>query len=51
MMENYIEKLKELMNVEKNKPVEFSQRNKELGDGYTECEVTFVYKTKTPIKK
>ena len=31
--------------------VEWSQTNKENGDGFTDVEVTFKYKVKTPVKE
>lgn len=51
MMETYEEKLQSMLRDKEAEPIEWSQCNKELGDGYTETEVTFKYKSKTPVKK
>lgn len=51
MMETYEEKLQSMLRDREAEPIEWSQCNKELGDGYTETEVTFKFKSKTPVKK
>ena len=48
---NYEEKLQSMLSDKEAEPIEWSQCNKELGDGYTATEVTFKFKSKTPIKK
>ncbi|MGM0169875.1 hypothetical protein IGI39_004899 [Enterococcus sp. AZ135] len=50
-MKAYEEKLQELLDNKEATPIEWSQSNEEKKNGYTETEVTFKYKTKTPVKK
>ncbi|MGO5326054.1 hypothetical protein [Collinsella sp. LCP19S3_G10] len=45
------EKLQELLGNKDLTFVEWSQMNEEKGDGFTEAEVTFKYKVKTPVKE
>nr|WP_198518104.1 hypothetical protein [Enterococcus faecalis] len=45
------EKLQELLGNKDLNFVEWSQTNEEKGDGFTEVEVTFKYKVKTPVKE
>lgn len=50
-MKTYEEKLQELLDNKEATPIEWSQSNKDKKNGYTETEVTFKYKIKTPVKK
>lgn len=50
-MKTYEEKLQELLDNKEATPIEWSQSNEEKKNGYTETEVTFKYKIKTPVKK
>lgn len=48
---SYEEKLQSMLDDKEADPIEWSQYNKELGNGYTETEVTFKFKSKTPVKE
>ncbi len=48
---NYKEKLLSMLKDKETEPIEWSQCNKELGNGDTETEVIFKFKSKTPVKK
>lgn len=50
-MKTYEEKLQELLDNKEATPIEWSQSNKDKKNGYTETEVTFKYKIKTPEMK
>ncbi|MBX9117246.1 hypothetical protein [Enterococcus casseliflavus] len=49
-MKTYEEKLHELLEDRTLENIEWCQSNRELDEEQTEVEVTFKYKTKTPVK-